>query len=259
MISRRSETYSSIENRLIELPPKGKAVFVGDTHGDLEASKKVISEYLKDDNKIIFLGDYVDRGKHSKENIDYLLKLREENPNVILLQGNHEGYTLIQFNPADFWESLNSESIKKYASLFYELPLAVHCNGLIAVHGALPDVERLEDIAKISLIKDKNHWKSIVWGDWVNYGGRSLGEQSGRPQFGQDYFNELMDRFGSNVLIRSHQPRTAERIYDDRCLTIFTSEAYGRKRTIAIADLTKPIESLDNLKIIDIDYNQNSL
>ena len=35
------------EPRLIQLPSHGKAVFVGDTHGDLDATEKVISRFLK--------------------------------------------------------------------------------------------------------------------------------------------------------------------------------------------------------------------
>ena len=35
------------EPRLISLPSEGKGVFVGDTHGDLEASREVIKRYLK--------------------------------------------------------------------------------------------------------------------------------------------------------------------------------------------------------------------
>ena len=38
-----------------------KVIFVGDTQGDLEASQKVIKDYLKPGNKIVFLGNYVNR------------------------------------------------------------------------------------------------------------------------------------------------------------------------------------------------------
>ena len=49
-----------------------KAIFVGDTHGDLEATTTVIDKYLKENNQVVFLGDYVDRGPASRENIDFL-------------------------------------------------------------------------------------------------------------------------------------------------------------------------------------------
>jgi len=50
------------DGKLIEIKKAKKIIFVGDTHGDLDASQKVIKDYLKEGNKIVFLGDYVDRG-----------------------------------------------------------------------------------------------------------------------------------------------------------------------------------------------------
>lgn len=101
-------------------------IFVGDTHGDLEASQKVIKDYLlahrseggKLGNKIIFLGDYVDRGFFSKENLDFLLRIRAENlDQIYLLQGNHESHRILKFSPADFWEGLSEKIIKNIQKL----------------------------------------------------------------------------------------------------------------------------------------------
>src|SRR5512139_2495724 len=79
------------EARLIHLPSQGKVVFVGDTHGDLDASQQVIHRYFKKPYHIVFLGDYVDRGNYSEENIEYLLELKLEHPEeIFLLVGNHE-------------------------------------------------------------------------------------------------------------------------------------------------------------------------
>ncbi len=60
------------EAKLIQLE-SGKVIFVGDTHGDLEATEKIVHRYLKSDNKLVFLGDYVDRGPASLENINFLI------------------------------------------------------------------------------------------------------------------------------------------------------------------------------------------
>jgi len=60
------------ESKLIQLE-SGKIIFVGDTHGDLEATEKIINRYLKPRNKLVFLGDYVDRGPASLDNINFLL------------------------------------------------------------------------------------------------------------------------------------------------------------------------------------------
>jgi predicted phosphodiesterase len=89
----KAERVFEKETRLILLPSKGKVVFVGDTHGDLNASEEVIRRYLKKPYRIVFLGDYVDRGNYSQENIQYLLRSKLEYPEeIFLLTGNHEGF-----------------------------------------------------------------------------------------------------------------------------------------------------------------------
>ena len=68
---------------------------VGDIHGQffdmLNIMKKVGFPSMKNDKKMVFLGDYVDRGKYQTEVVAYLfcLKIRYPN-NIFLLRGNHE-------------------------------------------------------------------------------------------------------------------------------------------------------------------------
>jgi hypothetical protein len=241
------------EAKLIE-PESTRAIFVGDTHGDLEATEKIIRRYLKPKNKLIFLGDYVDRGPASLENINLLLQQKINYPDSLyLLMGNHEGYALGSFHPADFWEALDTELRQRYGEVLCRLPLAVSTqNGIIALHGALPDVSRLEDINQIE--PGSAEWHQITWGDWQQKAGKSLGidPYTGRPQFGRGWFNEIMSRLGKNVLIRSHQPDAPPTMYGRKCLTIFTSSAYRHYisgRTIAIVDLKKPVKNADDIEI----------
>lgn len=236
--------------KLIKIKDAKRIIFVGDTHGDLEASQKVIKDYLKPGNKIVFLGDYVDRGPNSKENLDYLLETKVKNPKQIyLLQGNHEGHHIVKFSPADFWESLNKTEYKIYSSIVEKFPLIVVTDDIIVLHGVLPDVKSLAEINKIKL--GSKEWRQITWGDFLNEKGEYLGTDpfTGRPQFGQDYFLKLMKRFKKKVLIRSHQPTSPLFMFDNQCLTIFTSSAYARERTIAIADFKKSIKTAKDLEI----------
>ena len=237
---------------LLNLAVKGKFVFVGDTHGDFDASKKVIDTYLEEGNKIVFLGDYVDRGPQSKQNIDFLLDTQKINPEkVYLLKGNHEAYDTMPFQPADFWYGLGSDDVQKYIKIFHQFPLAICVGDIIALHGALPNISELEEINDIKNLEKDPNWKAIVWGDFnpENINGEDY--SAGRPYFGQTYFEKIMSQIGKKVLIRSHQPNTPEHIFENKCLTIFTSCAYGRERTIAIADFDKneKIETIDDLVI----------
>jgi predicted MPP superfamily phosphohydrolase len=241
------------EAKLIQLE-SGKVIFVGDTHGDFEATEKIIHRYLKSKNKLVFLGDYVDRGPASLENINFLLRQKLGHPgSLYLLMGNHEGHAVVSFHPADFWEGLDAKLRQRYGEVLSNLPLAVSTpNGIIALHGALPDVSGLEDINMIK--PGSTEWHQITWGDWQERTGKFLGidPYTGRPQFGRGWFEEIMSRLGKNVLIRSHQPDVPPTMYGKRCLTIFTSSAYRHyipERNIALVDLRRAVKSVDDIEI----------
>lgn len=238
--------------KLFEFPKKGKVVFVGDTHGDFDTTRIIVKNFLNKKNYYIcFLGDYVDRGPKSKENIDFLLSLKEKHENLILLCGNHEMYPVVECSPCDFWENLNENEFNFYKEKFLNLPLCAYGNGFIALHGALPEIEKIEDIEKIEI--GDREWFKIIWGDFKDKEGEYLGDFLGRPKFGKDYFFKIMNRIGFNVLIRSHDPYAPERMFENRCLTIFTSNAYGVERKIAILSLRKEIKSIDDIEIISLD------
>ena len=256
---KRINDYKSLKNilaqdsRLIRLPAKGKAVFIGDTHGDFEATEKVFDRYFQPGYVLIFLGDYVDRGDYSRKNIDFLLgKKREAPEQVFLLMGNHEGYSLLPFAPADFWESLSLEEERSFTEVFQYLSFAaVTENGIIAVHGVPPDVKALDEIDDIELASEQ--WHQVTWGDFVEMPGDFLGNYRGRPVYGKDYFKRTMNKLGRTVLIRSHQPYIDPVIFNKFCLTLMTSHAYKPERIIAIADLENPtIKTVDDLEIIEV-------
>jgi predicted phosphodiesterase len=237
------------ESRLIHLPSEGKVVFVGDTHGDLDATEQVIHQYLKKPYRIVFLGDYVDRGDYSEENIDYLLNLKLEHPEeIFLLAGNHEGHRVKEFYPANFWDSLSEKEREAYGILFSKFSLCVTSgNGILALHGSLPELKFLEEMNQIGL-GDAN-WDRIVWGDFVESEIEILGDLWGRPQFGRPYFERMMDRYQKQILIRSHQPHAPLIMFKKRCITIFTSSAYMPIRSIVIADLEKRIQTAEDVII----------
>jgi predicted phosphodiesterase len=234
--------------KLIDLPEEGKAIIVGDTHGDFNASRLIVKNFLKKNYYIIFLGDYVDRGKFSKENIDYLLGIKEKYSKLILLAGNHEMYSICPATPDNFWQSLTEQQINYYSDIFRTFPLAVSGNGFICLHGGLPDIKRIEDIETIQ--ENDENWLKILWGDFRDKQGEFLGDIGGRIKLGRDYFFRIMNNIQKNVFIRSHDPKASEKMYENRCLTIFTSESYGSERKIALIDLEKEIKTIDDIEII---------
>ena len=65
---------------------------IGDTHGCFDSFKELVENkiQLQEDDKLILLGDYIDRGDKSKEVVDFIMELQEKGFDIISLRGNHE-------------------------------------------------------------------------------------------------------------------------------------------------------------------------
>jgi serine/threonine protein phosphatase 1 len=75
-----------------------KIFAVGDIHGCLEKLKELLRSIGADpqNDTLIFIGDYIDRGNSSREVVDYVIRLKSEYRKVVCLLGNHE-YMLIHY------------------------------------------------------------------------------------------------------------------------------------------------------------------
>ncbi len=75
-------------------PAEERLYAIGDIHGCaglLDALlEKIETDAAGRKRRLIFLGDYVDRGENSKGVLDRLLSIREREPDAIFLKGNHE-------------------------------------------------------------------------------------------------------------------------------------------------------------------------
>lgn len=73
---------------------RNRLIAIGDIHGEVEKLNSLIDKLdLHKQDKVIFLGDYIDRGMHSKEVIERILNLSEE-IECVFLKGNHEDMLL---------------------------------------------------------------------------------------------------------------------------------------------------------------------
>jgi serine/threonine protein phosphatase 1 len=69
-----------------------RTLVIGDIHGCVNTLKELLSKVkIRKGDKIIFLGDYIDRGPFSKQVIDFVRELQANSDyEVIALRGNHE-------------------------------------------------------------------------------------------------------------------------------------------------------------------------
>ncbi|MCP5046759.1 MAG: serine/threonine protein phosphatase, partial [bacterium] len=79
---------------------------------------------------LIFIGDYIDRGPHSVEVVDYLIQLKKRFPEIIFLKGNHEDMLAKFINGVDRFsymlnggqQTLDSYLTKSVQSEFFPIP-----------------------------------------------------------------------------------------------------------------------------------------
>lgn len=83
-----------------EIDKKPRRLFaVGDIHACVDELRLMLdflrnSAGLGQDDIVVFIGDYIDRGPDSKGVIDLLLEFRKDFPETVFLKGNHEDMLL---------------------------------------------------------------------------------------------------------------------------------------------------------------------
>ena len=80
-----------------------RLIAIGDIHGCLENLQNLTLNVLKiaREDRLILLGDYIDRGENSKGVIDFIMNLADDGYNVIPLLGNHEAMLLEAVDTGD--------------------------------------------------------------------------------------------------------------------------------------------------------------
>lgn len=151
-----------------------KTIVIGDVHGCYNELKTLITnlkesgEYNKDEDKLVFLGDYIDRGKDSRLVIKFIKSLQEENKNVIALKGNHEDMLLEFYKGIDTSWKYNGykytmDSYKGYEEQFGDdiewmanLPLYHEDDNFIYVHAGIDFDLPMEEQDKDTLLWVRN-------------------------------------------------------------------------------------------------------
>lgn len=110
-----------------------RVLVIGDIHGAYKALVQALERAaVTPQDKLIFLGDYVDGWSESAEVIELLLELNTSNP-CVFLRGNHESLTLdwmLNYNENIQWLTHGGlATIKSYEKLS-ESEKAKHCSFL---------------------------------------------------------------------------------------------------------------------------------
>lgn len=183
-----------------------KRYVIGDVHGCHFELCELIARILMDcqgkDYKLIFVGDYVDRGPKSKEVVDLVRKLQSEGH--VALMGNHEDMIMSGelMYAAETLRSYNTLQMPEdVLEWMRSLPKYYEDDTIIVAHaGVLPNT-KMEDQSDIHLL-------------WYRY---------------QDYQNANLDKH----FYHGHTPKLAIEQTKDRT-NVDTACVYGGKLTAAI-------------------------
>lgn len=166
-----------------------RTFIIGDIHGCLDMLRGLMDKIDWDPEKdsIIFLGDYIDRGKDSRGVIDYIIGLKQMSRNIQCLMGNHEELFLNYINGQDEGTFLYNGGVNTLNSYYYSenrkidsdhidflksLLLMIELDDYYIVHaGMKPGVDVKDQTAKDTLwirepfiFSDYDFGKRIIFG-----------------------------------------------------------------------------------------------
>jgi diadenosine tetraphosphatase ApaH/serine/threonine PP2A family protein phosphatase len=240
-----TEAYSKIEKTRSLVNVEGSEFYViGDIHGDIEALqalKRVIIPGIERGAKIVFLGDYVDRGGYSFDVIMEILSLYLNHvDNVIMLRGNHE--TL----PVNYYYGFYNELRKKFGDkgevlykefnkFFSQLPIIAIINEkIMAVHGGIPNttfnIEELRDIPKGEVEISNPTLLQLLWND----PSEDIDDWAPSPRgegiyiFGVKPFQRFIEKNNIEMIIRAHLffPSGYKYFFKGKLLSLFSTLKY---------------------------------
>lgn len=264
-----------IRGGVAELQTPEKLVIIGDIHGDMKSLFKVLQDIgfeeflLNPHNKIIFLGDYVDRGSDSVGVLYSICYLKQKFPNsIVLMRGNHEAPLEFPFSSHDlplkikeyYGEDLGKLIYNKKLLTFFQLLIftTVIKNQLLIVHGGLPtEVTGLtKDFRNSVAIAQENHihnriMEEILWNDPLKQTCKQDWEYSERGigrLFGINISKKWLKMSGTKVVVRGHEPCQGFKIdHDGMVMTLFScKQAYPNFEAAYLSISGKQLRSIHN-------------
>jgi serine/threonine-protein phosphatase PP1 catalytic subunit len=246
---RRSKSIAGgdLSGGLLEIYELENLVIISDLHGDSKSLFRILSEinykqFLSEElNKLVFLGDYIDRGKNSLSIIYSICYLKSTYPNsVVLMRGNHEAPAEFPFSPHNFPYEIQDrfgnrwrEIYKDTLSMFRLLTLAtVIKQKLLLVHGGLPTEEAAAANFResISFAQESQVINSvleeILWNDPLQTDENRSREKSKRGlgrYFGSNVTRNWLQATDTTAVVRGHEPCQGFRLdHDNRVMTLFS-------------------------------------
>lgn len=207
-----TEAFSKEEN-VVRI--KAPLTVCGDTHGqfpDLQELFKIIGPVPL--VNYLFIGDYVDRGFFSVQNVSLLICLKLRYPEQIhLLRGNHESReitTVYGFYDECVKKYGGTNVWKQFTDLFDYLPIAALIEEkILCVHGGLSPVinsiSEINDLDRIRENPNEGAMGDLMWSDPDDRDGWGSSPRGAGYSFGRDVTINFNRTNGLILTARAHQ------------------------------------------------------
>lgn len=233
-----------------------KTLIATDIHGDYRTLEFILkfAEKKKVDS-LIFLGDYIDKGREAVAVLNTLFELKLKYPKkIILIRGNHETRSINAW--FEFSEDLanDPEIFDKANSVFEKMPIAVVLNKTVfGVHGCIAGTkdETLNDISK----KDP---KRYIWNDpGLENGLTASPRGNGVYRVGPDLVKKFLKRNDLEIIIRGHTSHTegVKLWHDDTLVSLYSAFPYESPSVRASVAIVKD----NTIKFYYFTKNKNNL
>ena len=235
------------QNEKVQLRLEGKFIIVGDLHGNIDDLINIFQQYGDpQEERYVFLGDYVDKGQNSIETVLLLYALKVKFPNnIYLLRGNHESSSIGSFHD-ECKINLNKRCYSLFCKSFSYMPLtAISNRKIFCVHGgfsySILDISEIDKIERPISDISFSVASDLLWSD----PSQSVQKFTSSPRgngvlFGIDAVDQFLGDNDLSLIIRAHQfCQNGFNWSLDDCLTIFSASDYlgsGNKSGIAIVE-----------------------
>ena len=160
---------------------------IGDVHGEITLLRRLLAVLpLREEDTLVFLGDYLDRGEDSVATVLFLRELKRSHSLCIFLRGNHDDAWLTCWNGSCFfrvpdiegasqvWDDSNGQIPFAVGDWLEETRVEYEDDYAYYVHaGVLPGkaVTRTADLYKMwgahGFMESSYDWgKPVVFGHW---------------------------------------------------------------------------------------------
>ncbi len=263
LLEESTSVFESQPNYLGSIEAEKKVAFVGDTHGAFDVTLYTLLKFLHDDSvdKIVFLGDYVDRGEMSLENLVLILREMLEDQKskkkIVVLRGNHE--SPVTNYGYGFFKELSHKAegfpYEEFKRLFSYMPYAASVNGYFCVHGGIAKDEnsdsiapQMRDLTQINQLPRGDEDPSdpiamqLLWNDprecIDDFIPNVRGE--GTFYFGKKAVDDFLNSNNLKGIIRAHEVKDAFSVeMDGKVITVFSSRYHQMSAGVLIMDENK--------------------